>query len=140
MEILKENIKEISLLTLDDFNKCKSIIPAIQAWWWLKTNGAYTNKAAYVFIDGDAYAEGYNVNKDRADVRPLIIVDSKVLNGIGAGDKVTVGKFSATVLNEESCLLDECVCKHRFDEKSGNYETSEIKAFIESEEFLNMIF
>lgn len=140
MKIFKENIKSVSLLSLDSFNDNKTLIPSIQAWWWLKTKGAYSNKAAYVFIDGDAYAEGYDVDKDRADVRPLIYIDPLIAETLKAGQKVEIGKYTATVMIDRSCLLDECVCKHRFDEKSGNYESSEIKDFIESDEFLNMIF
>ncbi len=140
MEILKDNIIEVTLLSLEDFNKNKSVIPTVQAWWWLKTSGAYSNKAAYVFIDGDAYAQGYDVSKDKADIRPLFVLDSEISNKLTMGEKVNIGKFTATVLANGNCLLDDIVCNHRFDEKSGNYTTSEIKEFIESEEFMNLIF
>ncbi len=140
MKIFKEDIKDITLLSLEHFNDNKTLIPAIQAWWWLRTKGAYSNKAAYVFIDGDAYAAGYDVNKDRADVRPLFYINPQIAEKLKPGEKVEIGKYTATVMIDRACLLDDCVCKHRFDEKSGSYESSEIKQFLESEEFIGMIF
>lgn len=140
MEISKENISAATLLSLEEFNDNKDIIPVATAWWWLRSRGAYSNKAAYVFIDGDVYPEGYDVSKEKADVRPAFEINPKIAGNIAPGEKIQIGKYDATMLKGGICLLDDCVCKHRFDEKSGMWDGSEIKNFIESEEFLEMIF
>ena len=136
----KADVKWLSLMTINEFKKAKAFIPVADSWWWLQNPGSYSNNAAYVFTDGEAYPSGYKVDSDIAYIRPLCCLNEKSAKGVKIGDKVKVGENVATFIGDCKCLFDNCVCRHRFDISSNAYETSEIKQFIESDEFAAMIF
>ena len=135
----KEDIKSVTLLSFEEYRDNKEIIPAVNSWWWLRTPGSFKKNAAYVFIDAEAHTEGYKVGST-AGVRPLIIVDAAKAKEIKVGEKVMIGKYAATVLDDKSCLIDECVTRRKFDDVTNDYEVSELKSFLESPSFMELIF
>ncbi|GEM_PF-3870538 len=135
----KDDIESVSLLSMDEYKKNRDLIPVVKCWWWINSPGIYKKNAMYIFIDGEIYTEGYKVDSDRAGIRPVFRLKPEAAHGLKLGEKVIIGKYSATVLDNDSCLLDDVVCNHRFDIASNNWEKSELKSFIESEEFMNMI-
>lgn len=61
------------------------------------------------------------------------------ISTLSLAKKVYVGKLLCTVIDKDLVLADECVCYHRFNSRSNDWNTSELKAFIESEEFADQI-
>ena len=138
MEYKRSDIREITLLSLEDYERNHYIIPTSDNWWWLKSGSPFRRNVAYVFIDGDAYAQGYKVTSC-ADIRPLIYIDNEKSKDLVPGSVVKIGKYTATVLSDRSCLIDYGVCRRRFDSDYNDYERSEIKKYLQTDEFMNML-
>lgn len=129
-------VNEITLLSIEEAQKAPKAFRACGEWWWLRSPGYYQFSVANVNRDGDVYEHGLNVRNDIYAVRPAFRINnlkSKI------GDKIMVGKTWCTVIDGGLVLADYPICEHRFDGKSINWETSELKAFIESNEFKAMI-
>jgi len=137
-ELTHNDIESVGLLSAEEYEKNKTLIPLLRSWWWLRSPGAYNNNAAYVFADGDIYPDGYFVYKE-AGVRPAFTLCAETASKLMPGDPVLVGDYTATVISGEKCLLDKCVCKHIFDNESNSWKTSEIKTYLESEDFLQSV-
>lgn len=123
---------KITLLTTEQAKKLSENILACGKWWWLRSPGSVQSFAAFVYNDGGISEYGYPVEQDDIAVRPAF----KIANLSSVfGEKVYVGKLLCTVIGKNLVLADECVCNHRFDSESNDWEASELKAFIKSEAF-----
>lgn len=130
-------INEITLLSIEEAGKVPVSILACGEWWWLRSPGYYQYDATYVYIGGGVYELGDYVYSDNIAVRPAFRINNLESE---IGGKIMVGKTWCTVVDEGLALAD-CIIggSHRFDKESNNWETSELKAFIESDEFKAMI-
>lgn len=136
----RDAVEAVSILSMEEYKNNRDEIPLTRCWWWIRAPGIYQKKAMYVFLDGEIYTEGYKVDSERAGVRPVFRLKSEIAKELNQGVKIKIGKFEATVLDNKMCLLDEIVCNHRFDTVSNNWEISELKSFVNSEEFMNLVF
>lgn len=129
-------IKEITLLTIEQAERLPRELRAREYWWWLRSPGYFQDYAACVSGGGSVYYYGCYVNDDYSGVRPAFVIpglDSKIY------DQVHVGGCVCTVVDKDLVLADDVVCYHRFDAKSNDWNKSELKAFIESDEFLKKL-
>ena len=129
-------IKEITLLTIEQAKRLPRELLACGEWWWLRSPGYYQYTAAFVSTDGSVSYGGDCVYSDRGCVRPAFVIpglDSKIY------DQVHVGGCVCTVVDKDLVLADDVVCYHRFDAKSNDWNKSELRAFIESDEFLKKL-
>ena len=130
-----EYVKEITLLTIERAERLPRELLACGEWWWLRSPGSIQYDAAIVATDGSVYHGGDDVSNDLDCVRPAFVIpglDSKIY------DQVHVGGCVCTVVDKDLVLADDVVCYHRFDAKSNDWNKSELKAFIESDEFKRM--
>ena len=71
----------VSLLTVDQYNKYKYLLPSVENWWWLATpysvDPNYARGVCYVNGDGDVYYYGCCYFND--GVRPFCIFKSSIL-------------------------------------------------------------
>lgn len=128
----KKDIEQITLLTIEQAEEIPMKILACGGRWWLRTAGYYRDYVTYVGSDGVIYEFGYDAYDDYSAVRPIFKI-----NNLNAefGNKVFVEKRLCTVIDKDLVLVDKCVCNHRFDLFSNNWENSELKTFLESERF-----
>lgn len=129
-------VDEITLLSAEEARKVPKSILACGEWWWLRSPGNYQLSSALVSFDGVVYEYGLLVYFALYTVRPAFRIsnlESKI------GDKIMISKTWCTIIDEGLALADSPVCEHRFDSKSNNWESSELKEFINSEEFKKMI-
>lgn len=123
---------KITLLTIEQTKKLPKNVLACGNWWWLRSPGRNQYNAARVGSVGGIFEYGYGVFNFNVGVRPAF----KIANlSSEFGEKVYVGKLLCTVIDKDHVLADECVCEHRFDSEINDWETSELKGFIESEAF-----
>ena len=130
-----EDVSEITLLTVDEARKLSQYIRACGCWWWLRSPGYYQNYAAYVYYIGDVYEYGTNVNTDNGAVRPAF----KISNLKSSNRKVLVENLWCTVVDTDLVIADMPICKHRFDANFNDWDKSELKAYINSDEFKRLI-
>ena len=141
-------IKEITLLTIEQAERLPRELLACGEWWWLRSPGYFQDIAADVSTDGSVLYLGYAVNNDSDCVRPAFVIpglDSKIYDKVHIGgyrytlDGDYIGGCVCTVVDKDLVLADDVVCRHRFDAKSNDWNKSELKAFIESDEFLKKL-
>ena len=141
-------IKEITLLTIEQAKRLPRELLACGEWWWLRSPGYIQDYAAYVYIDGSVYYRGDYVRNVVGCVRPAFVIpglDSKIYDKVHIGgyrytlDGDYIGGCVCTVVDKDLVLADDVVCYHRFDAKSNDWNKSELKAFIESDEFLKKL-
>ena len=132
------NVSEITLLSEEEWEKAKEIksVPKYTSWWWLRSHGNYSNSAMDVYGNGDINYSGAYVGDTDDCVRPAFKIPNLKLE---IGSKVFVENTLCTVIDDDFVLSDKTVCRHRFDSKSNDYETSEIKQFINSYQFERML-
>ena len=131
-----DEVDEITLLTIEQAKKIPNHILRCSDWWWLRSPGFSQFNVAIVDDDGDVCEYGDDISNKSNAVRPVFRI-SNLKSEIG--NKIMVGKTLCTVIDEELTLADYSICKHKFDEESKNWETSELKGFINSDEFKTMI-
>lgn len=130
-------VDEITLLSVEEAKKIPQSIRARGEWCWLRSPGFKQGYAAYIMYGGGVIDVGHNVNYDNYAVRPAFRINNLECE---IGDKIMVGKTWCTVVDEGLALADCTIGDdHRFDKESNDWETSELKAFIESDEFKAMI-
>lgn len=119
---------EITLLSIEEYESIKEHIPYLNCWWWLRSPGGSQSRAASVDGDGLVNYDGDYVDEGDDCVRPAL--KYKILNPI-------IGMvFSAfgnrwTVCGKGIAISNGAIDFRRFDAKSNEYETSEIKKFLE---------
>ena len=134
-----EDIEEVTLLSKEEWELCRDICPNCIGCWWLQSPGLARGFAAIVYAGGSVDKIGYIVDYDPLFVRPAFILrDSLPL--LKRGDHVFVGNIPCTVVSSVVVFADYPVCMHGFDEDSNDYETSEIKKYINSDEFAALVF
>lgn len=128
----REDIEQITLLTIEQAEKVPKNVLARNDWWWLRTAGQHPNFAAFVDEDGDIYEEGFIVYHAYNGVRPAFRITGVSLD---FNELVYIGKLPCTAIDKDLVLANELICDHRFGRETNDWETSEIKAFIESSSF-----
>lgn len=143
--VTKQDVELITLLSREEWEKAVSEVPNIPistgGWWWLRSPGFYSSSACSV-NNGGYVDRGYYGNANCTDigVRPAFYIPHLSSNGCKPGDKITVGtKTVCTVISDDIALADNIVCKHRFDRSSNDWNASEIKKFINSDEFWKFV-
>ena len=127
------DIEGITLLSIEEYEKCKDIIPKINDWWWLRSPGYDSRSAANVSNDGSVFSFGDFVCNDFYAVRPVLIYKSSNLQN---GDKIKFADYCWTVISENMMLCDEvightCFRNDWLADDSNDYEKSDIKVWLE---------
>lgn len=121
----------ITLLSKDEYNNNKDIIPPVNSRWWLRSPGYLQYFAVYVYADGPITDR--TVDSDCSCVRPaLYIWKSSDLN---RGDKFELAGRLWTVLSNNLALCDDtvgqtCFREDRTAEDANDYEKSDIKKWL----------
>ena len=132
------DIDEVFLLSAEEWERARKIeaVQKYTGWWWLRWPGDYLSYAAYVRNDGSVFYIGSSVDCVDGAVRPAFKIRNLKSK---TGDKVFVNNTLCTVTGTDVVFPDSVVCLHRFDPNANDYEKSEIKAFINSDEFKRML-
>ena len=128
------NDVEITLLTEKEYKKYKNIIPVIESTWWLRSMHDY---AANISSDGScAYNTSYGVAYPYG-IRPALHMKLANPKHLVSGDHIRIGSKTFTVLSWKRSNLfafcNEVIEKRRFDTESYEWESSELKAWLETE-------
>lgn len=127
------DIKGITLLSTNEAKLLPENIRKSEKWYWLWSPGFSCYDAAFVYFDGFVNDFGHGVYDNYGAVRPTLIIDNLKSYGFEDYSKVRLFDKDWFVLNNLNyLLLDGDLGNCRFDEKSNDFETSEIKKLIEN--------
>ena len=122
-----------TLLTVDEAEQLLTKKDrACGSWWWLRSPGDYQDYAVDVDEDGFVYACGGIVNGYGVGVRPALRIDNLESTNLKIGDEFYIGEQQFKIISYYLALCNSIVGYTRFDAKSNDYETSEIKAYVDS--------
>lgn len=142
-------LQKITLLTKEEYEKYKVIIPIINNSWWLRSPGCTRLRVAIIDNSGKIDERGYYVDYVYAAVRPALKFDLEPSDNPFwykpeklIGTKIKYGNYLWTVLNLEPgsiyALCDAVVSTGRFDIRTNDWDKSELKRWLETE-MLNSI-
>ena len=124
---------QITLLTSTEYYTYKSVIPLIEKTWWLCSPGEDSFDADLVTSAG--YITCSWVVLDFG-VRPVLHMNLPNAKSLNSGDKIRIGSKSFTILSWERtkliALCDEVIAERRFDTRNNDWETSELKQWLET--------
>lgn len=120
-------MKDITLLTKEEYKKYKDIIPYVNFWWWLRSPSSIRYFAACV--DSDGSLDIFRVNYSSLRVRPAIVCDSTEFS---PRTKIKALDLTWTVLNSSLILCDESIGYSAFRENwmesnANDYDASDVK-------------
>lgn len=130
IKIKNEEIETIYLLSIQQAERLPGYILAIGDSWWLRSPGTFCGTAE-VDENGNINYSGLRVDYNCLGVRPVLTVKDLDSLNFEIGETVKVLGLLAQYIGNNSVLLCKSIAKHKFDSKSSDYETSEIKQFIE---------
>ena len=124
-------VREITLLSLEEYNANCRFITNLDNWWWLRSPGYYGGGVACVLMDGDIEHYGFSEDSERS-VRPALRIVPE--NGIEKGDRILAGGMPWTVISENLLLCDQSIGEMAFrnDCQTNKFELSDVKKLLDS--------
>lgn len=132
MNINEKITDKIFLLSIEEYKRYKSAIPAIGFWWWLRSPGDYSDCAAYVNYNGSIYSLGYYVNYFHVAVRPALRIGNLESSNLKVGERVEeCGRTWIVIdVDEGLAIAEKPIALRRFDPEKNDYESSEVRQFL----------
>ena len=133
----KFEVKEVTLLSIAEYEAAKEYIPMINCWWWLRSPGSSSYFAAYVSTVGGVGADGYGVDGSDSVVRPALRVSNLQSLNLQIGDKIfDLAGHTWTVIADDLMLCDDGIGQYCFREDweaedANVYAASDVKKYLE---------
>lgn len=126
-------IKGITLLSIEEYEAARDMIPMAKDDWWLRSPGGYDYWTAYVYGNGSVLDYGYGVNNNALGVRPALDLE---LGDLRIGDTFELAGYMWTVINGNMALCNDIIARHCFREDYeasdvNDYEASDVKKWLE---------
>lgn len=122
-----------TLLSVEEYNKHRNIIPLIEKEWWLRSSRDCFYNACIVDHDGNVN-DYYYVDDTYIGVRPALLI-SNPESVYQKGSEISRGKRKWTVLQSDNkicyALCTEIVAYRQFDAKTNIFEHSDIKQWLD---------
>ncbi len=125
---------EIFLPSVDEYEKYKDKIPAINYLWWLRSPGDDSFRAASVDIDisGRAFRFGTMVNQDCIGVRPMIHLPKGTIEiNAPVGARINLHNFPWVVIDKYLAIAEVPIGFEKFDDNWNDYLTSHIRNYLD---------
>ena len=127
-------IDGITLLSIEEYNKYKENIPSSTGCWWLRSPGYNSDdRATVVNTDGSVDYLGEDVDYSIYRVRPVLKISN---HNLKVKNRLEFKNYLWTVISENLAICDTfigryCFRKNRVGENANDYNTSDIKKYIE---------
>lgn len=118
---------EIFLLSTEEYERYKNIIPHIKQWWWLRSPGSSHYDAASVDSVGSVNYYGDTVNDALVCVRPVLRI---ALNNLQIGSMFVKYDFPWIKIDDNLAIAEVPIGFEKFDDKSNDYATSYIRKWL----------
>ena len=129
-------IKEITLLSKEEFESCKEFIKPFEGWWWLRSPGRRCNALCVASQNNFYGASGLIVDKTFVSVRPALRIDPDS-SGITPGKEIQLAGQTWTAVSGSLMLCDQEITKMGFRDDwqapdANCYDTSDVRKYLES--------
>lgn len=121
---------ELFLLSVEEYEKYKDVIPVIGSWWWLRSPGLDSSCAAYVYYDGSVDTRGDLVFSS-SGIRPAFRVQKSEILNLQIGDRKSCYDFPFVKIDDDLLIAEVPIAFDKFDDDSNDYEKSYVKRFLE---------
>lgn len=121
---------ELFLLSVEEYEKYKGVIPVICAWWWLRSPGYISYYEASVTNDGSVITEGLFVNSTHG-IRPALKVSKSEISNLKIGDRKIYYDFPFIKIDDDLLIAEVPIAFDKFNSYSNDYEKSYVKRFLE---------
>lgn len=121
----------IFLLSNEEYERYKSMIPSVYCWWWLRSPGLYSDYAACVNDFGDVNYNGDYVYNVISAIRPALRIGDLESSGLEVGKRFIKYEFPWVYLGDNIAIAEVPIEFYVFDYESNDYETSGIRQFLE---------
>lgn len=124
------DIIDITLLSREEYDAAKSIIPLISNWWWLRT--PYLSAVANVcYVDDVGFVRVAYVD-NILGARPALKIQNLKSSNLNIGAKFSFAGHEWTVISNELALCDDLIGYTSFRkdwraEDVNDYERSDIR-------------
>ena len=136
-------LKEITLLSEDEYIKYRPLIPNIRNWWWLKSRNPRYDEGVRA-VENTGYLTDIYCHVSYGGVRPFCLFKFESTDFVFwykpdklVGTKIQCGKYTWTILDIEGekvyALCDEIIIDHCFDKFTNVWENSALKRYLEVE-------
>ena len=122
-------IEDISLLTLDDYERCEANISKLsEKTWWLGSYYGGTGQFAYAvddgglmtFTDKEDSRVGYSAVNASLGLRPVLHISNLKDLDYSVGDQFLKGGQRWTVISDDLALCNECVGNSCYNQSFSN--------------------
>ena len=131
---------EIFLLSIEEYEKYKDRIPHVVCWWWLRSPGYHNGYAANVYYGGSVRHSGDLISIASGCVRPALRIPNlssythcpagSYYQKYRIGDRIVKYDFPWIIIDEDLVIAEVPIAFHRFDAKSNDYATSEVRQLL----------
>lgn len=124
---------DIFLLSADEYEHYKRMIPHENCWWWVRSLGYNQHFAAAVDIDGSVRYRGHNAHRDDGAVRLALKysnLESQIIKSTIHKDRFLFNEFPFRIIDAENkiAIAEVPITFDMFDEEANDYETSRIRS------------
>ena len=131
---LEADLKEISLMSLYDYDKYRKIIPLVDEDWWLRSHGSFKDTVTVVLKDGSVQSHGYAVHFNDIGVRPTLRVRTENSNILSIQEEVEIYDKEWIILNIDGydvfLISKNIITERMFDKEDNNWENSNLKDWL----------
>lgn len=121
---------ELFLLSVEEYEKYKGVIPVIGSCWWLRSPGYISYFESSVTNGVSVITEGLFV-KSAHCIRPALKVSKSEIENLKIGDRKIYYDFPFVKIDEDLLIAEVPIAFDKFDDKSNDYEKSYVKRFLE---------
>lgn len=124
--------ESLDLLTLEEANKLPKNVLGYQYKWWVQPN--YDNESRYANIisnNGTIDLTPYEVSQSDVAVRPVLTVSNLDDSNLKLYRHYPLFSLSWIYIGNNQFLFNGTAQKSRFDSKSNEYKSSEIKGYLD---------
>ena len=121
---------ELFLLSVEEYEKYKGVIPVIGSWWWLRSPGINSTLAAFVYIDRSVSTYGFGVSL-ASGIRPAFRVQKSEISNLQIGYRKSCYDFPFVKIDDDLLIAEVPIAFDKFDDESNDYEKSYVKKFLE---------
>ena len=134
---IEVDVREITLLSMEEYEAARAHIQPIDNWWWLRSPG-YNRTAVRIVHEyyGTGNVIGIYCYANEVSVRPALRINP-IPENLQIGDMFSFGGYDWMVIAETLALCNTEFCRRAFRKNRGAenanvYESSDIKPYLDN--------